>query len=266
MDVSSQDLKGVVRLWDELESIPPGQFELARRVALEGLCRLIGATNVWWVAATRCANPADPLKGWRPHEFASLHEDPARTRLLLQLQEMAKTQPDPTMRALAAQAGATRTSLRCELVDDATWQRSPAYSETMRPFGLEDRLVGAFAANDHEESYLGLDRSPHDRPFSERDRDLLLLFLHGAGRFHRELLRVRRVSPPLTCREREVLSLLLTGRSEREMAEALGLKVGTMHQYVVSVLRKFGVHSRVALMADWLSPVSNPSAGGTSDQ
>jgi DNA-binding NarL/FixJ family response regulator len=49
-----------------------------------------------------------------------------------------------------------------------------------------------------------------------------------------------------------VLRLLLTNMSEREIATDLGLTWRTTHQYVVVILRKFGVHGRVGLMALWL--------------
>jgi hypothetical protein len=49
-----------------------------------------------------------------------------------------------------------------------------------------------------------------------------------------------------------VLRLLLTDRSEKEIAERLGIGWRTTHDYTVSILRKFGVRGRVGLMASWL--------------
>lgn len=60
-----------------------------------------------------------------------------------------------------------------------------------------------------------------------------------------------------------MLRLLLTGASEREIAQALGLSPATTHQYVVALLRKFGAHSRAALMAQRLrrlAPAESPLA------
>ena len=50
----------------------------------------------------------------------------------------------------------------------------------------------------------------------------------------------------LTPREREVLGLLAEGRSNRGIAEGLGISEGTVKAHVKAILRKLGVESRVA--------------------
>ena len=50
----------------------------------------------------------------------------------------------------------------------------------------------------------------------------------------------------LTPREREVLVLLAEGRSNRSIAEELGISEGTVKAHVKAVLRKLGAESRVA--------------------
>ncbi|HTV81259.1 MAG TPA: LuxR C-terminal-related transcriptional regulator, partial [Acidobacteriaceae bacterium] len=93
------------------------------------------------------------------------------------------------------------------------------------------------------------------RGFGARERDLLAFFLRGSTLLHRELLQLHgllNAFRPLSPRERDVLRLLLTGVSEREIAGALRLTPATTHQYVVAVLRNFGAHSRAELMAQWL--------------
>jgi hydroxymethylglutaryl-CoA reductase (NADPH) len=54
-----------------------------------------------------------------------------------------------------------------------------------------------------------------------------------------------RLSPRLL----EVLELLLTGLSERQIADRMGLSVSTTHQYVVQIYRAANVSSRALLMA-----------------
>lgn len=49
-----------------------------------------------------------------------------------------------------------------------------------------------------------------------------------------------------------MLPLLLSGRSEKQIACALGLTVRTTHIYVQSIYRKLYVHSRAELMALWM--------------
>ena len=49
----------------------------------------------------------------------------------------------------------------------------------------------------------------------------------------------------LTARERQVLALLTEGADTKEMAATLGVSPATVQAHVKSVLRKFGVHSKV---------------------
>ena len=51
----------------------------------------------------------------------------------------------------------------------------------------------------------------------------------------------------LTSRQREVLALLVAGRRDREMAEALEISVQTVRTHVKHVYRKLGVRSRKEL-------------------
>jgi non-specific serine/threonine protein kinase len=55
--------------------------------------------------------------------------------------------------------------------------------------------------------------------------------------------------PPLTGREREVLRLLVTGLSDKEIAVALGITRPTASRHVAAIRRKLGVPSRTAAAA-----------------
>jgi DNA-binding CsgD family transcriptional regulator len=56
-------------------------------------------------------------------------------------------------------------------------------------------------------------------------------------------------SPLLTDRERDVLRLLVDGRSNPEIADALGITRKTAEHHVTSILAKIGVESRTAAAA-----------------
>lgn len=56
-----------------------------------------------------------------------------------------------------------------------------------------------------------------------------------------------RSAPQFTHRELEVLQLLVSARSNREIAEALGIEVRTVKSYVGRMMRKVGVGNRIAL-------------------
>jgi DNA-binding NarL/FixJ family response regulator len=56
-----------------------------------------------------------------------------------------------------------------------------------------------------------------------------------------------RSAPQFTHRELEVLQLLVSARSNREIAQALGIEVRTVKSYVGRMMRKVGVGNRIAL-------------------
>ncbi len=54
---------------------------------------------------------------------------------------------------------------------------------------------------------------------------------------------------PLTPRERDVVALLVSGASTRDIAARTGLTVATVNTYLKRIFSKLGVHSRVELVA-----------------
>jgi DNA-binding CsgD family transcriptional regulator len=264
------DFQAVARLWNEVSEFPAARPEAALDHYLGGIASLAGARDAFWVGATRETKPSadDPLLGWRVGAVRHLQKDEQRARVVtVVLQQMKKNVVDPMTQAVSARAGATRAHLRPELVDDAVWTRSWLYNDLLRPLKVDDRLLGACAVDRKTESYVGLDRGPRERPFGQRERDLLQFALLGGVRFHRNLLRAHGLtgcSPRLTLREQQVLRLLLTDRAEKQIAAALGLTPRSTHQYVVSILRKFGVKGRVGLMALWLGH-DRPWIAGTEE-
>jgi DNA-binding NarL/FixJ family response regulator len=67
------------------------------------------------------------------------------------------------------------------------------------------------------------------------------------------LATVRSPGPsPLTRRQRQVLSCLLEGDSEKQVALRLELAPHTVHDYVKAVYRHYGVRSRGELLARWI--------------
>jgi DNA-binding NarL/FixJ family response regulator len=54
-------------------------------------------------------------------------------------------------------------------------------------------------------------------------------------------------APTLSPRERQVLDLIMTSHSNREIAEELGVEERTVKAYVASLMRKTGTDNRVSL-------------------
>jgi len=247
MLISCHDLHAVQKLWRELSAFPASKSDDAMSWCLAGITRIIGGTNITWIEAGReFGAPAnDPLGGWRPSTQKSLHQaSEDRKRRAVVMHYMNAGVFDPLTVGVTAGAGATRAHLRKELVDDRTWSKSWIYNEVLRPSHVAEMLVGAQAVSPSRESYICIDRGMGDPPFGARERNLLQLILSGCPALHREVIRSTGrdgKAGRLSARERQVLSLLLTDLSEKQIAGQLGIGWRTTHEYTVSILRKFGV-------------------------
>jgi DNA-binding CsgD family transcriptional regulator len=259
--LSWREQDAIIRLWNELAEFPASSPHEALSHCLSTLTRLVSGVNAIWVGAARDKewernSPSDPLLGWRPHASMHLYPEEAWRRANAMAMVAARSNRfDPHTVALASRFGRHRSHLREELVSDRELKKDWMHHEVLRPLGIGDRVVCAFAAAPGAESYLIFDRESGTRRFGQRERDVLAFFLRGGAQMHRELLQAYGLlgaMQPLSRREREVLRLLLTGVSEREIAQALGLAFATTHQYVGALLRKFGAGSRAELMAQWL--------------
>lgn len=66
----------------------------------------------------------------------------------------------------------------------------------------------------------------------------------GHQLFTREILSLAFQAITLTAREREVLQLVIEGRTDPEIASVLAIKVPTVHNHTQHILEKLGVHDR----------------------
>jgi DNA-binding CsgD family transcriptional regulator len=248
-------LRAIARIWGELAAFPAARADDAMKFALAELARALGASNAFWVGARHAPAemPGKSRRRWEIVGTTQLVASAARDRsVAIQRERYARGLVDPQTLAIGEYVGTHAAFLRRDLVEDAVWNKSWLVNDVLRPLNVGDRLLGTHAIDETSQSYIGLERETNARPFGARERDFLAVFLTGASAFHREALRLRSSSPPLTPRERAVLSLLLTAQPENEIARELGLTPRTTHQYVVSILHKFGVRARRGLMAYFL--------------
>ena len=71
---------------------------------------------------------------------------------------------------------------------------------------------------------------------------------HVASQFM-DILEKTPVSGPLTGRERQILNMILAGRSNKEIAAGLGISAKTVDKHRTSMMQKLQVHSVPQLMA-----------------
>jgi len=61
---------------------------------------------------------------------------------------------------------------------------------------------------------------------------------------------MRELAPAFTGREREIVDLLMEGKSNRQIAQALGIAEATVKKHLHHVYRKLGVRSRALLIVE----------------
>lgn len=81
-----------------------------------------------------------------------------------------------------------------------------------------------------------------------------------AGAAERALASV--ALPPITARERDILALILQGRTTGEIAQRLGIAKGTIKNYRSRIYRKAKVGSERALVSLFMPLLSGPSEAG----
>jgi len=268
LHLSWRDQDAIIQLWNELAEFPASSPQEALDHCLRALSRQIGAVNAMWVGAVReksgsGSGNSDLLLGWRPRTCVPLNPT-GEWQLAHQMamDAVRDNYMDPQTVAVVRRAGKNRSYLRGDLVSERDWKESRIYREVLTPLDVGHRLMCASATSPTAESYLIFDRERRAPEFGMRERDLLTFFLRGSAMLHRELLQwhgLLNAQKPLSPRERDVLRLLLTGSSEREIAHALRLTPATTHQYVVAILHNFAAHSRAELMAQWLRRLAPPA-------
>jgi DNA-binding CsgD family transcriptional regulator len=169
------------------------------------------------------------------------HDEPVAARLLASCRELPRS--------------GGRTVRRRDVVADREWYGSPFVAELRRPARVDDTIYSDRIVGGGHADVMGFARPWGDRPFKEEDREIVHLV-------HPELVRqfplgtatrVHTLPPNLSRnwspRERETLTLLLTGASKKSIAAELGISWHTLDGYMKAIYRRLAVHSRAELMS-----------------
>jgi len=138
------------------------------------------------------------------------------------------------------------------------FRRLDLHAEICRPLGINHVMKLFFAVGETGAGYVVLDSQR--RAFSDRDRavlDVLAPHLALIRQRHRRLadasLETVGAAAPLSPREREILRLVASGMTNREIAACLFIAPGTVRKHLDNIYAKLGVRSRaqaVAVTAD----------------
>ncbi|MBN9592015.1 MAG: helix-turn-helix transcriptional regulator [Alphaproteobacteria bacterium] len=249
-------------LWDELARFPMADAEVACRHLMQTLAAWLKADNAAWVGTARLLDgkqaARDPMCGWRSRTVMFLNP-PGEAEALLAKRGLAdhRTEFGLTLIATSRLAGRFRVHrLRDGFVDMAAFRKTLHYQAFYRDLGVDDRLWIGTPLTPQVESFFVFDRRNTRTRFSAAEVRLAGDTLRGLARLQRQLMYghgLALIESPLTAMEQRVVHLLLSDKSEKEIAAALKQSVHTTHTHIKQVYRKYGAKGRAGLMAIWLS-------------
>ena len=143
----------------------------------------------------------------------------------------------------------------------AVWERSRAFNDVHRACGIDDYIFSIRQVpRTMTVSTLWVHRAVGEPVFSPRERRLLALLhdqvaaLMGGALASGQEPGLR----DLPRRPRQVLSYLLEGLSEKEIAAQLGLSKPTVHEHATRLYRHFDASSRAELLARFIGRFPPP--------
>lgn len=190
--------------------------------------------------------------------------DPRERRTYLEYMEQNGAAIDPFVRALHQRPGRAITGTRSGTIPDDEYFRSPVVDRYLRPSNVHHRLASTHPTTGGAISFLHLHRARPNRDFSGRERARLEFFHAEIGPLiGRALVSAAEPTPDaLPPRLRQTLQCLIQGDSEKQVAARLHVQRTTVHEYVMALYRRFGVHSRAQLLAHVVKRMGRPGWHG----
>lgn len=261
MALSEEHIEQIHQTWDELADFPASQVDDALVHLMHRLAGQLYADNMIWVGAARLAHEKaarrDGQLGWRAVAARHWRPTPDILDVTQQLISDQDTEPSLTSQAMARETGRWRAHLLQDgWIDMEAFRRTNHYRIGYAARGITDRMFMGIPINADAETIFLVDRYVDAPRFTDRDADLVAYTMRGLKWFHRELMLSHGLvvaGAPLSRTERRIVNLLLTERSEKEIAAELGQSPKTTHKYITGILRKYGVKGRTGLMAVWLN-------------
>jgi DNA-binding CsgD family transcriptional regulator len=142
------------------------------------------------------------------------------------------------------------TSLTEELVDIPQWRRSFYFNEARRAAGVDWFIYGGCVLPRVGCIHgFSLHRAVGEKSFTKREKSLVHLFHEELCRLWTDVPPERSAAQTLPPRLKQVANLLLTAKSEKQIAFELGLSRHSIHSYVKTLYKRLNVSSRSEFIA-----------------
>ena len=265
MTLSARSLEPIHAIWDELADFLPADSDRALDQLFDGLARAVGADSAFWMGTVRLQRgpsaARDICYGWRAPTVRQWTGNSRKDDLARSWLDSFERPTDAGIGETTIRMAAESGKPRCRRLHERGWidlkafRSSRHYAVFYQGPAITDRMWIGIPVNADTESHFVFSRVARaDDRFSARDAELALYALRGLRWFHRQLLLrhgVRAAQARLSPTEWRLMPLLLTDRTEKEIAPLLGLSVATTHKHARGVYRKFAVRGRTGLLALW---------------
>lgn len=125
-------------------------------------------------------------------------------------------------------------------------RNSPMYAEFGRPLGIEHEVIVCFAAGGPRRTLRLLFSRGEGPAFTERDRAVLTLLRPHLQRMFTTAMHPRARAADLTARQREIMSYVAAGDSNRLIGRRLQVSEGTVRKHLENIFERLQVTSRTA--------------------
>jgi DNA-binding CsgD family transcriptional regulator len=253
------DVRAIVRLLSSVIDMP-GDLAARRRHVIEGLAAIVGA-DVWIWVQSKATGP-----GMLPAQFfriqGGLRSEQEHT-LMIEGSEAPERHVliGGFVHDIDVKRHVTRT--RREAISDAAWYGSAFYRKYAEPLDIDDFIYSPYLVGGGVVTAIALYRRKAREPFGERERTIVHVVTGEVDWLHREgndVPAAERVSE-LSPRQRQVMWLLVSGHSRKQIAATLRLSEHTVGDYIKALHRHFGVRSRGELLSKFISGGSAQRAG-----
>lgn len=164
---------------------------------------------------------------------------------------------DPFRDHMRARAGRATSLTRAIAPRDL--QRSSYYTDHLRHYDLEDGVEIVLVDQRHVVGDFRIWRSRSTQPMGEREELLMELIAPSMMKSLQKFDAARQAAaqPPasstggvhLSPRERQILELIRAGRTDKEIAQQLGVSFWTVRTHIGALLRKMDVRNRTEAVA-----------------
>jgi DNA-binding CsgD family transcriptional regulator len=261
--MNREEHERIFKLWDELAAFPSAEIDRAWRHLATTISGWIQSDMFYWVGTVRLLHgeqgAQDILNGWRIKVVKFL-DPPTEAEQRAADREIGNRHANPGMTTIASLrgSGVFRVNRLHDgvYVDLDEFRKTDYYRAHNVEFGILDELSVACPISPETEAYFVFNRRRTTELFTEADAELAGFALRGLSWFHRQMFFSHGLlvaQDPLTPMQREVLQLLLSDKTEKEIATELGQSFHTTHTHVKDIFRKYNVKSRAGLMAVWLT-------------